>query len=178
MDSENSQSVRTETDPIVKVVAAGHAALLITGNVHDFTLKGARIAYQPQLIADELYDRGYIVIRYSKSQGGRVHNNPSLTPKEKGEIDSRLDAVGLSKMLNRDSKNDPEEIRNFFRATSRLLQLPASVAKPVAVILDYAEHLAPAVQTSAAASDFKGRYGGRNNKPWRPTIYVAARNEP
>ena len=54
MDSENFQSVRAETDPLVKAVAAGHAALLITGNVHDFTLKGGEAAYRPQLIADEL----------------------------------------------------------------------------------------------------------------------------
>jgi SpoVK/Ycf46/Vps4 family AAA+-type ATPase len=76
-----------------------------------------------------------------------------LNPKEKQELDSRLNAVGLLPLVNRTTRNDPDEIRSFFRAVSRLLQLPAGGASPMALMIDYTEHLAPAVQTSAAAQD-------------------------
>lgn len=140
-------------DPVLKAISAGHGAILVTGNIHDFTLVGEEVAYRPQLIADQLHGIGYIVIRYSKSQGARVHNYSALDPKEKQAIDSRLSAVGLLPLINRDGQHSPEEIRGFFRASSRLLQLAAVEAKPFALIVDYTEHLAPAVQTSAAASE-------------------------
>lgn len=153
MSPEIAQALSEAKDPLLRAIAAGHAALLVTGNVHDFTQVGQEILYRPQLIADLLYEQGYTVIRYSRSLGGRVHNYSGLDPKEKQAIDSRLNAVGLLQLVNREGQNGPEEIRNFFRAVARLLQLQAVEAKPVAVIIDYAEHLAPAVHTSAAAPD-------------------------
>lgn len=153
MSSIVSQRLLEESDPLLAAIRAGHPALLVTGNLHDLWLAGENVAYRPQFLTDELAARGYTVIRYSKSQGGRVHNYPRLSPKEKQQVDSRLNAVGLLPLLNRDSQNSPEEVRTFFRGISRLLQLPACEGSPVAVILDYAEHLAPAVQTSAAAAD-------------------------
>ena len=143
----------SHTDPLMKAISAGHAAVFVTGNIHDFTLVGDEIAYRLELIMDQLYEQGFIVIRYSKSQGGRIHRYSSLNPKDKQVIDSRLNAVGLLPILNKDGNNTPEETRNFFRSVSRLLQLPASEVKPIAVVIDYSEHLAPAVQTSAAATD-------------------------
>jgi len=141
-------------DPLLKAIAAGHTALLVTRNIHDFTILDGEMAYRPQLIVEQLHQQGYHVIRYSKSQGGRIHNYSSLNPKEKEAIDSRLNAVGLKNLLNRDGQNNPEEIRNFFRAISRLLQVfPAEGQKSFALIIDYTEHLAPAVQTSAAATE-------------------------
>lgn len=59
----------------------------------------------------------------------------------------------LQPLINRDGQNSPEEIRGFFRAVSRLLQLRSTDTKPFALIVDYTEHLAPAVQTSAAAAE-------------------------
>lgn len=148
-----AQSSRYSTDPLLKAVAAGHASLLVTGNLYDFTLVGEEIVYRPQLIADQLIDLGYVVVRYSKSQGARVYNYSSLRPKEKEVIDSRMRAVGLLPLVNRDAQSNPDEIRNFFRGASRLLQLAATETNPIALIIDYAEHLAPAVQTSAAAAE-------------------------
>lgn len=141
-------------DPLLKALAASHTALLITGNIHDFAIVDSEIAYRPQLIAEQLHKRGYNVIRYSKSQGGRIHHYSSLNPKEKEAVDSCLNAVGLKNLLNREGQNNPEEIRNFFRAASRLLQVsPGEGMQPFAVLIDYAEHLAPAVQTSAGAAE-------------------------
>ncbi|MCG3157896.1 MAG: ATP-dependent zinc metalloprotease FtsH [bacterium] len=141
-------------DPFLKAITAGHTALLLTGNIHDFILINEEIVYRPQLIAEQLHQRGYCVLRYSKSQGGRIHNYSGQNPKEKETVDSRLNAVGLKNLLNRECQNSPEEIRNFFRAASRLLQVASGVGmKPFAVIIDYTEHLAPAVQTSAAAAE-------------------------
>ncbi len=102
---------------------------------------------------DQLYEQGYIVIRYSKSQGGRIHRYSSLGPKDKQAVDSRLNAVGILPLVNKDEHNTPGETQKFFRSVSRLLQLPASEAESIAVVIDYSEHLAPAVQTSAAATD-------------------------
>jgi SpoVK/Ycf46/Vps4 family AAA+-type ATPase len=104
-------------------------------------------------MADQLEAWGYLVIRYSKSQGGRIHNYSGLKPNEKQAIDSRLNALGLLSFLTREGQNTPEETRNFFRGAARLLQLAAAKTKPVAVIIDYTENLAPAVATSAAAAD-------------------------
>lgn len=153
MSPEIAQTLSEAKDPLLRAIAAGHAALLVTGNVHDFTLAGQEILYRPQLITDLLHEQGYTVIRYSRSLGGRIHNYSGLDPKEKQAIDSRLRAVGLLQLVNLEGQNGPEEIRNFFRTVARLLQLQAVEAKPVAVIIDYAEHLAPAVHTSAAAPD-------------------------
>ena len=153
MNAGNDKVKSHNDDPLFKAIGAGHAAILVTGNIHDFTLVGEEIAYRPELIVDQLHEQGYIVIRYSKSQGGRIHRYSSLNPKEKQAVDSRLNAVGILPLLNKDGHNTPEETRNFFRSVSRLLQFSANEAKPVAVAIDYSEHLAPAVQTSAAATD-------------------------
>jgi SpoVK/Ycf46/Vps4 family AAA+-type ATPase len=153
MSVEISKTASHTNDPLMKAISAGHVAILVTGNIHDFTLVGDEIAYRPELILDQLYDQGYIVIRYSKSQGGRIHRYSSLNPKDKQAVDSRLNVIGILPLLNKDGHNTPEEIRSFFRSVSRLLQLPVNEAKPVAVVIDYSEHLAPAVQTSAAAAD-------------------------
>lgn len=153
MKNENIQSTTSQKDPLLEAITAGHAALLVSGNIHDFTLVGEEIAYQPQRIAGLLHERGYLVIRYSKSQGGKIHCYSSLTPTEKQAVDSRLNAVGILSMLNRDGQNGSEEIRHFFRGAGRLLQISSERSKPIAVLVDYCEHLAPAVQTSAAAAD-------------------------
>lgn len=146
-------TAQTDVDPILQAIAAGHAALLIAGNLFDVGLVDRGLCYRPALIADNLETQGYLVIRYSKSQGGRIHNYSRLNPTEKQAIDSRLNALGLLSFLTRDGHNTPEEIRSFFRAIARLLQLSANESKSVAVIVDYTENLAPAVASSAAASD-------------------------
>lgn len=143
----------TTSDPLDQALAAGHSALLVTGNLFDVSLVDDGLCYRPALQADRLEQRGYLVIRYSKSQGGQIHNYARLTPNEKQAIDPRLNALGLLTPLTRDGQHTPEEIRKVFRALARLLQLPAGNAKPVAVIVDYTENLAPAVPTSAAAAD-------------------------
>ena len=153
MKSETSKLQSDENDPLLKAVRAGHAAILVTGNLHDLCLSGNQVGYRPQVIAEDLSSRGYTVIRYSKSQGGRIHNYPGLGPKRKEDLDSRLNAVSLLPLVNRSTRNDPDEIRSFFRGASRLLQIPAGEASPIALMIDYTEHLAPAVQTSAAAQD-------------------------
>jgi hypothetical protein len=142
-----------DSDPLFQAIAAGHSALLVTGNLFDIRLEDGGLCYRPYLLADQLEARGYLVIRYSKSQGGRINNYPRLTPQEKQTIDSRLNAVGLLPLIARDGQNPPEEIRSFFRAAGRLLQLQAVGTKPVAMIIDYTENLAPAVASSAAAAD-------------------------
>lgn len=148
-----AQISKQTSDPLLKALAPEHASLLVTGNIYDFTLIGDEIVYRPQFIADQLNDLGYVVLRYSKSQGARIYNYSSLGPKEKETIDSRMRAVGLLSLVNRDAQSNPDEIRNFFRGASRLLQLAATETKPIALIIDYTEHLAPAVQTSAAAAE-------------------------
>ena len=140
------------TSPIRAAVAAGHAALAVSGNVFDYRIIGDDVGYQPQLLADDLHDDGYLVIRYSKAQGGHIHRYSSLAPNDKESVDARLSAVGLLPLLRRENQA-PDEARAFFRAIPRVLQTPAGHAKPIACIVDYAEHLAPAVQTAAAASD-------------------------
>lgn len=141
------------TDPLLRAIAAGHSALLVVGNIHDFVVMNGKVVYRLQHIADQLSDRGYAVIRFSKSQGGRVHSSSALSPVEKETLDSRLNAVGLQPLLNRDTENGPNEIRNFFRAAARLLQGSPGGSKPVALMVDYGEHLAPAAQSSAAAAE-------------------------
>lgn len=154
MGAESTKKASNIYDPLLKAIDAGHAAVLVTGNMRDLALvNDDEIAYRPEFILDQLHGRGYVVIRYSKSQGGRIHKYSGLGPKEKQAIDSRLNAVGIMQFLNRDGQNSPEEIRSFFRASARLLQTPAGKCKPFAVVIDYAEHLAPAVQTSAAAAE-------------------------
>jgi hypothetical protein len=146
--------VSTMMDPLAKAIDSGHRALLVSGNVHDLFVAGEEIVYRAQHLVDHLDGRGYVVIRYSKSQGGRIHNYSTLPPEAKKRIDSRLSAVGLLPLLNRELQNAPEEIRNFFRASARLLQIPAAPDdRPYAVVIEYTEHLAPAVHTSAAAAD-------------------------
>ena len=141
-------------DPLLKAIEAGHAAVLVTGNIRDLVLvNDNEIAYRPEFILDQLHERGYVVIRYSKSQGGRIHRYSGVGPKDKGAIDSRLNAVGIMGLLNKDGQNSSEEIRSFFRASARLLQTSAGESKRFAVAIDYVEHLAPAVQTSAAAAE-------------------------
>lgn len=147
------RTVERDPDPLLQAIAAGHSALLVTGNLFDISLVDGGLCYWPALIAERLEQRGYLVIRYSKSQGGRIHNYSRVSPKEKQAIDSRLNALGLLSFLTREGQNTPEEIRSFFRVIARLLQLPANENKPVAVIVDYAENLAPAVASSAAAAD-------------------------
>lgn len=144
---------KRDSDPLLQAIAAGHSALLVTGNLFDVSLVDGGLCYRPALMAKRLENRGYLVIRYSKSQGGRIDNYSRLKPNEKQAIDSRLNALGLLSFLTREGQNTPEETRAFFRAIARLLQLPASESRPVAVIVDYTEHLAPAVATSAAAAD-------------------------
>lgn len=146
-------NAHADSDPILQALAAGHSALLVTGNLFDVSLVDDGLDYRPALIAERLEHRGYLVIRYSKSQGGRIHNYAGLKPNAKQAIDSRLNALGLLSFLTREGQNTPEEIRSFFRAVARLLQLPANENKPVAVIVDYTENLAPAVASSAAAAD-------------------------
>lgn len=153
MDTKVKTRHDCSNDPLLLASAVGHASLMVTGNLHDYTILNNKILYRPQLIVEQLYDAGYFVIRYSKSQGGRIHNYASLKPKEKQSIDSRLNGVGLLQMLRREGQNNPEELRTFFRGCSRLLQISAKEEKPIAVIIDYAEHLAPSVHTAAAATE-------------------------
>jgi len=142
-------------DPISAAIASGNTALLVTGNIYDLqTSRDSEIAFRPQELANRLHDAGFTIIRYSKSQGGRIHGYSTFPPKEKELIDSRLNAVGLLNLLNRDAApNNPDEIKNFFRSIARLLQIPSNGQRSFALVVEYCEHLAPSVQTSAAATD-------------------------
>lgn len=153
MNPERTIVPPDEPDLVLRAISRGHRACLITGNVHDLTVQNGEIADWSALLENEIDRRGYVVIRYSKCQGGRVHGYSSLPPKEKQTLDSRLNAVGLAPLLNRDVQHGPDELRSFFRGMARLLQLPPGTGKPIALVLHYVEHLAPAVQTSAAAAD-------------------------
>ncbi|KAA3658588.1 MAG: hypothetical protein DWQ10_10915 [Calditrichaeota bacterium] len=140
-------------DPLMQAIDAGESAILLTGNIHDLVLIGNKLAYRPQFIAEGLAQRSFYVLRYAKSQGIRMHGYSNLSPEKKKGIDKRLNAVGLLQLLNRNEQLEQDEIRRFFRAIARLLQTPCSDAQPIALILDYAEHICPAVQSSAAAAD-------------------------
>ncbi len=144
---------RENTDPVLSAIDRGYAALLVTGNIHDFVVRGEEVAYWPQLIADEIHRRGYVVLRYSKSQGARVHGYAGSAPKEKESVDRALNAAGLRSLVNREGQHGPNEVRDFFRNASRLLQMSSDEKKAFALIVDYTEHLAPSVQSSAAAAD-------------------------
>jgi AAA+ superfamily predicted ATPase len=150
---DNINTVQATQDPLIKALSASHSALLVTGNVYDFDITKDGIGYRPQLITDLLQDHGYQVIRYSKSQGGHILDYAGMSADEKRVIDSKLNAVGLLQCLRKDNQNTSEELRNFFRAILRLLQIPKGEGKPLAVVIDYGEHLAPRVDTSAAAAD-------------------------
>ena len=148
---EMRAATRTEAlGPLGRAIAAGHSALLVAGNIHDLRLVDGEMAYWPYFLADQLAAQGYLVIRYSKSQAGRIHQYSQLNPKEKQALDSRLNALGLLSLLTRDCQSTPEEIRSFFRGATRLLQLPAGDARPIAVIVDYTENLAPMVASSGS----------------------------
>lgn len=153
MNNPDSTNLFLTTNPLARAIAGGHCSLLVTGNLHDLCLEDHRITYRPQFIVDWLFEQGYLVIRYSKSQGGRIHKYTSLTPEDKKAVDSRLNAVALTPLLHQECQNNSEEIHKFFRAVSRLLQLQNGENKPIALVLDYTEHLAPRVDTSAAAAE-------------------------
>ncbi|MCA9735446.1 MAG: ATP-binding protein [Deferribacteres bacterium] len=140
-------------DLFVQAINAGTNAILLTGNVHDLILTDSKLAYHPQHVAEMFSHLGFHVIRYAKSQGCRVHGYCNFDPEDKKALDKRLNAVGLQQLINRNEQLEPDEIRRFFRAIARLMQTPCSGDAPIALILDYAEHICPAVQTSAAAAD-------------------------
>ena len=143
-----------QDDPIRSAIASGHATLLVTGNVHDYTLVGKDICYRPHVIADQLSDDGRIVIRYSKSHGLKVHQSSTTNQKKNHASETRLRDAGLASIVKPSvHQNSPDEIRTVLRGIMRLLQTPSEQGPQVAVILEYVENLAPHVATAAAASD-------------------------
>ena len=140
-------------DPLQQAIARGHRALLVVGNVDDYVLQGSEVVYRRQILANNLHEKRFAVIRYSKSQGAHVHARARMTSGEQKAIDGRLNALGLLAFINQNEQNGAEEIRGFFRGLARLLQTPVIDSRPFAAVIDYTEHLAPAVHTSAAASD-------------------------
>ncbi len=146
--SDNS----TNKDKILKAIEFGYHAIAATGNVKDYIIDGDRIPYRPVYIADQLQNRGYVVLTYSRSRGLNIHEYNSIPPNARNEIDSRIRAFGLETLIKHERQiNIAEEIIQVFRGVTTLLNSKYSKGPSVAVIFDYTEHLAS--NTPAGGSD-------------------------
>jgi len=140
-------------DPVLKSAKSGYHAILATGNICDYMIDQDRIVFRPYYIAEQLYKSKYIVIRYSRSAGMFIHYYSSIEADRAKDLNSRLHAVGIEHLVNKERESTSDEINQFFRGITRLLMSNSNHEMKFAVLIDYAEHLAPAVNTSAAASD-------------------------
>lgn len=140
-------------DPLIEAVAHGRKALLVKGNVRDFVLSDSRILFRPEYVNVRLAQMGYVVVHYSRTTGAYIHGYSKLEPDLKKEVDSRLRSAGIERLFREEREISPEETLQFFRGISRLLGANSDGELKIAVVINYTEHLAPEVNTSAAATD-------------------------
>lgn len=140
-------------DSIIRAIGSGYRAIVAIGNIYDFILDNGTIVFLPYSIAEKLFEMGYVVLRYSRSTGAYIHRYSDMEPSRAREVDSRLRAVGIEIFIKRERDTTADEIQQFFRGVNRLLMTNANDKLCFALLVDYTEHLAPAVSTSAAASE-------------------------
>lgn len=126
------------TDPTLTALDHKHHALLLTGNIFDLVVEQEtdNLFYRPVYVAEKLFERGYFVLRYSRSSGFTIHRQQDY--RQKGLLDQVLQRTGLTRLLSvKDIR--PTEVVELFRAFRSIAAV--SHAQPFAFIIDYAPHL-------------------------------------
>lgn len=139
-------------DPVITAIQNGHAAILVTGNYHDLTVAEDKIVYRPSYLP-LLLNKGFVVIRFSRSRGITLPDLKQLDSERAKEIQARLRNAGLHSIMCKDRQGSSEEVIQFFRAIQRLFLASNNGGLRFAALIDYTENLAPSVQTAAAAAD-------------------------
>lgn len=113
-----------------------YKALLITGNIFDLQVEENKIYYRPYYLAQKLFEKGYLVIRYSRSSGLNVYRYTEI--KNNSDLQNILNRSGLNKYVG--NKNvSPTEVIDIFRAFKLLATKKHN--QSVVIIVDYLPHL-------------------------------------
>lgn len=125
-------------DLIMQAMKEGHTAILATGNIFDYQwdfLKKMAI-YRPYYVAEMMFEKGYFVLRYSRSSGLTVYREKEV--KKIGELNDLLRKYGLSEYKDRKDIS-PTEVIEVFRSIKRIMTTQHQT--PVVVIVDYTQNL-------------------------------------
>ena len=134
---ENNQN-QTYNDPVMQAMKEGHTAVLATGNIFDYQWDSEKnsATYRPYYVADQLFEKGYFVIRYSRSSGLTVYRERDV--KKSGELNDLLRKSGLSGFKG-EKDFSPTEVIEVFRGIKMIATTPQKT--PVAFMIDYTSNL-------------------------------------
>jgi len=134
-------------NPLIRLYESGFSTLLIEGNFRDYHVdNNHQIFYKPFFIYNDLTEKGFHTIIFSKSAGLQYYNAKG------GEVPSEVTRVLARYNLKLNSIPQENEISSSFRSFQQLL-LSKHENMKFALVVEYIEHVSPSFQTAAAASE-------------------------
>jgi len=134
-------------DPVLEALNNQYNAVLVSGsNIFDLQVELDNpndIFYRPLYVAEKLFQKGYNVLRYSRSSGLSVHRYRNV--KNKSKLDTVLKRAGISNLLGNNSIS-PTEVVEIFRGFKHIASQKNE--NPFVFIIDYIPHLASHQTTS------------------------------
>ena len=128
------------SDPVMEAFHEGHHAVLATGNINDYEMDvdNNTVIYTPYYVAEKLYSKGYLVLRYNRSGGLSVYREKDIPSAKKSELNDVLRKSGLADYLGETSIS-PTEVIDVFRGFKTIMT--TQYKTPFLIIVDYTTHL-------------------------------------
>lgn len=127
-----------DQDPIIKAFQEGHNAVLATGNVYDYqmNLEEGTAIYRPYHAAEYFFNKGYYVLRYSRSGGLTIYREKDI--RKRGELNEVLKKTGLNDYVGAKDIS-PVEAIEVFRGFKVIATTHFDT--PFFIVIDYISHL-------------------------------------
>jgi transitional endoplasmic reticulum ATPase len=125
-------------DPALNAIENGNHTIRITGNINDYVteINSDNLYYIPLYLAEKLFQRGFFVVRYCRSNGLSIHRYSEIQ-KDKDYLDEVLRKSGINQTSNQCVS--PDEVVEIFRGFIRIMSQKHK--HPFLIIVDYAPHL-------------------------------------
>jgi hypothetical protein len=133
-------------NPLIRLYESGFHSVLIEGNFRDYIVDNHQIYYKPFFVYNNLTEKGFHTIIFSKSAGLHYYNAQG------GEVPSEVTRVLARYNLKLNSIPQDNEISSSFRSFQQLLLTKHEKIK-FALVIEYTEHVSPCFQTAAGASE-------------------------
>lgn len=132
------ETVKFYDDPILEAFKEGHTSVLATGNVFDFQYDKDKhsVIYRPFFVAEKLFEKGYFVLRYSRSSGLSVYRENDV--KKRSELNDILRKMRISNFLSA-TDISPTEVVEVFRSFKTIATTHFDT--PFLIMVEYTPHL-------------------------------------